>query len=140
MYYGAAAATAPQSARRRYTLPDTRAQDLCPVARLQQSALSQAAAAPPPGLVQPCWRRGRTFTRNSTTPGCASVLVGLYGRSQAPPPRLGTRTITCCPAGSPSSCCLCGSRKLRAARRNLLRCLPLKAELQVRSRLTSEPC
>lgn len=47
-------------------------------------------------------------------PGCASVLVGLYGRSKKPPPRLGTRTITCCPAGSPSSCCLCGSANLGA--------------------------
>lgn len=47
-------------------------------------------------------------------PGCASVLVGLNGRSQKPPPRFGTRTITCCPAGSPSSCCFCGSWKLRA--------------------------
>ena len=57
---------------------------------------------------------GRTFTRNSTTPGCASVLVGLNGRSQKPPPRFGTRTITCCPAGRPSGCCFCGSWKLHA--------------------------
>ena len=66
-------------------------------------------------------------------PGCASVLVGLYGRSKKPPPRLGPRTITCCPAGSPSSCCLCGSANLSKSSKHALSQKNKRSTVLVRS-------